>query len=583
MQDMRKILDRISAQKPERGAVASSKPTSGAVNVPDAMPKEVPGVMPAAPGAPAPLPPLAPEGAVVPPPQIISGGPVEQASFNKLVQMDPRILVNKIASLQSELERLPLVINDGKRRLAVLQQKLDAVKDTPVSPFTLEAVEKDQDVIVQNLKAKQAQREYEFRAGAGDPKAPGVVQLKQAWDAHEAKLKEIKKEKADAIERTRRVADAQKIAAEMDDLIRFLQRQQEQLDVAKALLGRAEKQLAELPLPTNTNKNGELLQAGAQEPVGYQPEGSYTDSADGIYRRLVQQYYLTQMELSSPTRVRVLQQGSNPTQRDMKKQIMGTVFAAFMGFGFMILGVLGFEMLTKRVSSLADVKAAGPMPVVGVIPGSPGEAVGRDPVKRAAANEAIDKLRTHVAQTWLARGATTIAVTSPLDDEGKAFTAFGLASSLAQSGYRTLLVDFDLRCPQLHDFAGTANNAGVCELLRGELEAAAILQYLPSGLHLLPAGKWSDEARKAATGERLATMLSKLQAPYDCVVMHGHALLTAAESVEVARRCEVVLVCAQYRATTAPLLKRAADRVASMEVPYSGVVYVGATTEEAIC
>ena len=195
----------------------------------------------------------------------------------------------------------------------------------------------------------------------------------------------------------------------------------------------------------------------------------------------------------------------------------------------------------------------------------------------------MDKLRAYVSQTWLSRGATMVTVTSPTGDEGKAFTAFGLSSSLAQSGYRTLLVDFDLREPTLHTYAGVPNLAGVCELLRAEIDVRAAVQLLPSGLHLLPAGKWSDEARKAATGEKLETLLAKLKEPYDCVVIHGHALLTAAEAVEVARRCEVVLVCARYRETVAPLLKRAAERVATMEIPYSGVVYVGATGQESLC
>src|SRR5204863_7988026 len=134
-------------------------------------------------------------------------------------------------------------------------------------------------------------------------------------------------------------------------------------------------------------------------------------------------------------------------------------------------------------------------------------AMGRDPVKRAAANEAIDKLRAYVSQTWLSRGATTIAVTSPIGDEGKAFAAFGLASSLAQAGYKTLLVDFDLREPALHTLAGVANSAGVCELLRGETDFRASIQRLPSGLHFLPSGKWSDDARSAAVGGRLESLL----------------------------------------------------------------------------
>src|SRR5207237_1156169 len=166
--------------------------------------------------------------------------------------------------------------------------------------------------------------------------------------------------------------------------------------------------------------------------------------------------------------------------RDTKKQVLGTVFAGLMGYVLIMLGVVAYETLGRRVSSLADLKAAGPAPVVGVIPCQPSEAVGRNPAKRAAANEAIDKLRAYVAQTWLSRGATTVAVTSPLGDEGKAFAAFGLASSLAQAGYKTLLVDFDLRDPVLHAYAGMPNQSGVCEVLRSETDARSAVQFLPS-------------------------------------------------------------------------------------------------------
>ncbi len=561
--EMRKIL-LLKSEKPliAKGPNPGDPKMVTAGGIPDAM-------------APNPLPPLAPAGGAVPAVAL-------PGALDLVHRIDPRILVNKVATLQSEVERLPVTINDGKRRLALLQQKMDAVKTAPISQGTLDAVEKDQDIIVQILTYKQAKRDYDFRARAsGNPNVPAIVDLKLAVDAHDVKLNKLRKEKAEIIESGRRIGEAQKIANEMEDLIRSLQRYQEQLETSKVLLAKSEKQLTELPLPTE--KGSGLLQASAKEPAPYRPEESDLDSTDGIYRRLVQQYYLTQMELNSPTRVRVLQTASAPTQKDKKKQVIGTVFAALMGFAVMALGVIGFETASKRVSGLGDVKTATPMPVVGVIPCQPLVLNAKDPTKYASANEAIDKLRTYVAQSWLARGASTIAVTSPLSEEGKAFTAFGLASSLAQSGYKTLVVDFDLRDPQLHDLAGLPNQAGVCELLRGETDLRSTLQYLPSGLHLLPAGKWSDEARKAATGERLESLMQKLKGPYDCVVLHGHALLTAAEAVEVARRCEVVLVCACYRETTTPLLKRAAERVATMEIPHSGIVYIGATEREALC
>jgi Mrp family chromosome partitioning ATPase len=586
MQEMRAILLKRVGDKPftkgeappatPQGDVlpAGGAPLKDVGFAPVPVPAPPTPMVPPGPGA---LPPLAPG---VPPVAPAVAGPVippDPAGWERVYKNRPEIVINEMASLMQELKRLPIQINEGKRRLELLQAKLDAVKNAPVSQLTLDMVEKDQDVVLQILKAKQAWREYEFRLNAaGDANAPGVVDLKKAYEAHEAKLATVRKEKADTFERARRVAEANKIAHEMESLIGVLQRQQEQYDTAKALLAKTEKQMLDLPLPERTHG------PDGKEYI-YNPEISVTDTTDGIYRRLVQQYYLTQMELNSPPRVKVIQPASNPTQKDAKKQIIGTVFAGLLGFGLMGLGVVAFESMARRVSSLGDVKAASAMPVVGVIPGQPGSVLGADPIRQAAAHESLDKLRTYVAQAWLARGATTVAVTSPLGEEGKAFAAFGLAGSLAQSGYKTLLVDFDLRDPQLHALAGVANQNGVCELLRSEIEPTAAIQYLPNGLHLVPCGKWSEEARKAATGERLESLLAKLKGPYDCVVMHAHALLTAAESVEVSRRCEVVLVCARYRETTTPLLKRAAERVAAMEIPYAGVVYIGSTDQESLC
>lgn len=500
-----------------------------------------------------------------------------------IVKHDPKSIVGKYAKALEECERLPTEIQMGRGRLKELEGKMNALKTAPIEALTIAQAEKDDEVIKQSLRMKQAKFRYDFaRNAAGGDETPTEVQnFKSAWQAHEAKLKEITEEKARLIEGVKRTEEVKKLAAQWEDGKHYVERLESQLASAKVSLEKSGKQLVDLPAPTTG-----ITQAGGFNIPGMKPyDTENTDlwTTDQIFGRLVQQYHLTKLELESPARVRLLQPASNPTQRDMRKQILGTVFAGLMGYMLLALGVVAYETMGRRVSSLTDLRSAGPAAVVGVIPCLPNEAMGRDPVKQAAASEAIDKLRAYVSQTWLSRGATTVAVTSPLGDEGKAFTAFGLASSLAASGYKTLAVDFDLRDPALHAYAGVANAAGVCEVLRGEVEARAAVQALPSGLDLMTAGKWSDEARKAAVGGRLEALLTRLKEPYDCVVLHVHGLLTVAETVEVARRCEVVLVCAQYRETKLPLLRKATDRVATMEIPYSGVVYVGATEQESFC
>jgi Mrp family chromosome partitioning ATPase/uncharacterized protein involved in exopolysaccharide biosynthesis len=584
--ELRKILER-KAERPlavREGGEGANPPPVGRGEAP------APG-LPAPPaggvagGAPAPpaggVPPLTPTGGLPPAPNpgLIPAAamlPAEPAGWDRLIRSNPAIVINKVTSLIQEVERLPIEINHAQRRLAVLREKMESIKNAPVSDQTLQLVEKDPEVLAQVQRTRQALREYEFRRNAAaDPNAPKLQELRASYEAHEAALAALRKEKADTLERNRRLAEAQKVAAEMEEVIRTIQRLQEQLDTARALLARTERQLVLLPL-------GEKLPEGTDGRI-YRPELSDLDSTDGIYRRLVQQYYLTRLELDSPPRVRVIQSASTPIQRDMKKQIVGTVFAGLMGFVLVAFGVIAVETATQRVSALQDVRQATTLPVVGVIPGKAEAVFARSAKERTAAVEAVDKLRAYVSQAYLTRGATIVGLTSALKDDGKPVVAVALAASIAHTGLRTLLVDFDLRHGQLHRLIGVENHNGVSEWLRGETDATAAIRPLSGGLHFLPAGRWTEEVRAVATGERLSQLLATWKRNYDCVILHNHALLAAAEALEVGRRCDVLLVCCQYRETTIPLLKRVAERILHLEAPYSGIVYVGASPAESLC
>ncbi|HEX4612758.1 MAG TPA: hypothetical protein VH092_31475 [Urbifossiella sp.] len=568
-QEMQKLLETLSRARD----VAKNPGRAGGI-VPVQNVEGAPGLFPAVPE-----PGAAPQPGAAPAQQ---PGPVAPAGgLDLLAKFDPRILVARFATLQNEVERvLPIEIQAAKSRMRELEVKIEALKKAPPDAATMAAVDNDPLIRDQAAKVTRAKAAFDFAASAGRPDAPDVVNQRSVWEAQNARLAEMRNEKARVFDGARRGVEIQRLAAEWEALKHQLQRHEAQLTAATAGLERVQRQLTDLPDPVvRVNAEGRVER---DRPV-YDPGNTQLMTFDSFYAGLLGQHQIIKHELSAGARIRLLQPASSPMQKDMKKQVLGTVAGGLFGYVLVALGVVAFETVSRRVSSLADLKSAGPSPVVGVIPALPADATGRDPTRRAAANEAIDKLRAYVAQTWLSRGATCVAVTSPLGDEGKAFAAFGLASSLAQAGYRTLLADFDLREPTLHTYAGVPNQIGACELLRAEADPRAAVVTLPSGLAFLPAGKWSDEARQAAVGGRLEAVLGKLKEPYDAVILHGRALLTAAESVEVARRCEVVLVCARYRETKLPLLQKATDRVAAMEIPYSGVVYVGASESEALC
>ena len=504
--------------------------------------------------------------------------PPDPAGWERVYKNRPEIVINEMSSLMQELKRLPIQINEGKRRLELLQAKLDAVKNAPVSQLTLDMIEKDQDVVVQILKAKQAWREYEFRLNAaGDPNAPGVLDLKKAYDAHEVKLTSVRKEKADTFERARRVGEANKLAHEMETLIGSLQRQQEQYDTAKALLAKAEKQMLDLPLPG--------ARPGARwEGVHLQPR----TQRHRHHRRHLPPARSAVLPHADGTELAAAREGDSAgvepdpegrEEADHRHRLRGAARVRADGPGRRGLRVDGPP---RQFARRREVRHAGagrrrdPRPAGrGDGPrsraargGERGDRQAADVCRPGLAGPRRDDRRRHQPARRRGQGVHRVRPGRAASPRAGTRRSWSTSTSAIPSSTPSRASPIRTAC---------AN----CSAPRSTPPSA--IQFLPSGLHLVPCGKWSDEARKAATGERLESLVTKLKGPYDCVVLHGHALLTAAESVEVARRCEVVLVCARYRETTTPLLKRAAERVAAMEIPYSGVVYVGATDQESLC
>lgn len=518
-------------------------------------------------GQPGSLPPL-PGAVAVPAP------PADALAL--LAQRDPRKLLDRFDKLSVEVEQYPARIKLLRNRAEQAKADLEKLKTAPITdPLIPQAVEKDPEVMAAARDAAQAKRDYDFAySAAADKTARDIGTKKTIWEGRKAALEKLRGEKAFAAEAKTRLPRMEQLAAAVAAYTQQAAELEDALAVARLAEAAVRQAVKDLPPPTDASKVSADGRPGLPEKP-YQPDATDLMVQDSVLGRVAQNFYALKAELGTLERVRVIQPASAPVQKDSKKQILAAVAAGLMGYVLLAVGLVGYETVTRRVSSLADVATAGPAPVVGVIPGRPGS---------PASADAVDKLRAYVGQAWLARGATCVAVTSPVADEGKAGTAFGLAGSLARAGHRVLLADFDLRSPALHALAGVANGPGVCEALRGDIvDVRDAVVALPGGPDLLTAGAWSADAGAAAVGRRLDELLARLKEPYDCVVVSAHALLAAAEAVEVVRRCEAVLVCAQYRETTVPLLRRATDRAAAMEVPYAGVVYVGATDREALC
>ena len=84
--------------------------------------------------------------------------------------------------------------------------------------------------------------------------------------------------------------------------------------------------------------------------------------------------------------------------------------------------------------------------------------------------ESIDMTRTMLLNAIKSKTGQVFTITSAMSGEGKTSLSCHLASSLARSGRKTLLIDADMRHPSINQLFDQPLVPGLCEILRDDAD-----------------------------------------------------------------------------------------------------------------
>jgi protein-tyrosine kinase len=195
---------------------------------------------------------------------------------------------------------------------------------------------------------------------------------------------------------------------------------------------------------------------------------------------------------------------------------------------------------------------------------------------------AYKMLRTRVLQRMREHGWSTVAVVSPMPNDGKTFTAINLAIAIASdTTHSTLLVDFDLRKPSVSRRFGFEPEYGVDDCLTGKVGVAAAL-VTPSGfkkLALLPARESHSNSSELITSERAVQLVKEIKNRYSnrIVVFDLPPILVADDAMAFAPLVDCALLVVGAGRTRQEELVRSLDVL--HKVPILGTVLNGSRSE----
>jgi capsular exopolysaccharide synthesis family protein len=254
---------------------------------------------------------------------------------------------------------------------------------------------------------------------------------------------------------------------------------------------------------------------------------------------------------------------------------MGGFLAALAGLGW-------WELRTRRIATVEEVRKGLQMPLVGTLPQMPKRKPNQNRERLSLQHrlwiESVDAIRTLLLKAVRMHSLRSLMVTSAESGEGKTSLSAHLAASLARTGFRTLLIDGDLRNPSLHRLFEIPSNRGLSELLREEIgvEEATVPTQIP-GLWLLPAGVWDVVALQKLARERGPALLQSLEEQFDFVIVDSAPLLLVADSMLLAEHVDGVVLSLLRDVSRDAAVKAAHERLRLL-----GVRVVGAVVNNAV-
>jgi succinoglycan biosynthesis transport protein ExoP len=189
--------------------------------------------------------------------------------------------------------------------------------------------------------------------------------------------------------------------------------------------------------------------------------------------------------------------------------------------------------------------------------------------------EAIRAIRLALQRTMRAQPIKVVLVTSALDSEGKTTLAANLAQSIATLGIRTLLIDGDLRNPQLTRALCPRADTGLLDVALGRVAPErAILVDRSTGLSILPstAVMQADIITELMFSERIVDVLDHLRHRYELIIIDSPPLVPLVDGRALAELADRIVLALAWDQTPGEVLSHTINLLAPVHDRILGTV-----------
>ena len=253
---------------------------------------------------------------------------------------------------------------------------------------------------------------------------------------------------------------------------------------------------------------------------------------------------------------------------------VGAIAGLVLGAGLVFL-VAFFD---DRIKSAYDIESEVGLPLLGIVPRIRSQNSSEKALAVASnidrqVTESFRSIYSALKINEVSRNAKVILLTSTLPSEGKSFVSTNMALTSALHGQRVLLIDADLRVPNIAKSIGIENEKGLLTALEGKctLEEAVQKSVYPN-LDVLPTGGRAKNPTQLLNSNEFYSLLEQMRGMYDKIYVDSPPVGAVSDAITMLPLVDGVIYVIKFNTVKRKTAKLNVRRIMDANVPIFGAV-----------
>ena len=238
------------------------------------------------------------------------------------------------------------------------------------------------------------------------------------------------------------------------------------------------------------------------------------------------------------------------------------------------------EFRSNRILYRSEIDSYALAPVIGeiVYKRTKGSTVVTGPDERSLIAEQFRELRTNLSYVGNnADGGKVLLLTSFIPKEGKSFISLNLSISLAITGKKVALMEFDLYDPKISSKLDIDKEPGITDFLNGEVSIGEIIKPSSqnSNLWVIPCGTMTNNPAELILNGKLPALMEHVKKEFDIIIIDSPCLGLTTDAKILADYANVTLYVLRQNYTRRNFLKFINQTYDSGKLPNMNLIFNG--------